>query len=89
MNLTKPKKPKKPSTNPETFAPLVEEERKALVREVKKARAPAALIADAFGVSRNTVKYHARKNNVTLPDGTKMSIDDRDALREKLIDARP
>jgi predicted transcriptional regulator len=85
--MSKPKS--KPSTNADTFAPLIDEERKALVREVKKGRAPAALIADAFGVSRNTVKYHAKKAGVTLPDGTKMSIEDRDTIRAKLVDARP
>lgn len=82
------KKPKKPAPDPNAFAPLVEEDRKALIKEIKKARAPAAIIADAYGVSRNTVKYHAGKLSIQLPDGTKMDAAYRDDMRAKVADSR-
>lgn len=57
--------------NASPFSPLNEERQKDLLRAVKAAKQTATEIANEFGVSRNTVAYHAKRAKVALPKGAK------------------
>jgi hypothetical protein len=67
------------------FGHLDDGTRTKMLREIKKARAPVSVIATVYGVSRNTVIYHASRLEVVMPTGIGMTKDVSARLAETLL----
>jgi hypothetical protein len=60
---------KKDRANTSPFSPLAAEKQKRMLAVIQSGKKNASAIATEFGVSRNTVAYHADRLGAKLPKG--------------------